>query len=108
LVFNGAYDLQTPPQTGRELASRIANAQGVEFAANGHVASNQSPECALSLVSQLQRTDDAHAVDASCAAAIAAPTWKTSLDDEFYGGAERRKQHPQRQPKPPVGVLRLR
>jgi D-alanyl-D-alanine carboxypeptidase len=88
LIFNGAYDLQTPPQAGRELAARIATAQGVDFPANGHIATRQSPECALSLIFQLQRMDQA-AVDTSCAAALPPPRWKTALDEAFYAGFSR-------------------
>jgi pimeloyl-ACP methyl ester carboxylesterase len=84
MVFNGQFDLQTPPQTGRMLAASAPRARGVDFPAIGHIALLQSPACAIAIVADFQRRQDAPSVDASCVAELPEAEWKTALDAGFY------------------------
>ncbi|MFN7963341.1 MAG: alpha/beta fold hydrolase [Thermoanaerobaculia bacterium] len=84
LVFNGLNDLQTPAEDGQRLAAKLPNARGIDFAANGHVASRQSPACALSLVAQFERSGDPASLDTTCVDELGTPAWQPALDAGFY------------------------
>ncbi len=84
LVFNGEFDLQTPASIGRALAARNPLAKGLDFPAIGHIAVQQSPACAIAILADFQRTQDAHAVDASCIATLPKANWKTAVDTGFF------------------------
>lgn len=83
LAFNGEFDLQSPPQTGRALAASQPAVRAIEFRGIGHVATNQATACALVITSRFVRAGQV-GVDASCAAALPATQWRTALDPPFY------------------------
>jgi pimeloyl-ACP methyl ester carboxylesterase len=84
IVFNGQFDLQTPPATGRALGNSSPLARGFEFPAVGHIALQQAPACALTILADFQRNQNAQAVDASCLYQLPAVRWKTKLDEGFF------------------------
>ncbi len=84
VVFNGEFDLQTPAIVGRGVAVRSPLAKGFDFPAIGHIALQQSPACAITILADFQRNQNVHAVDASCLALLPKAEWKTVIDDEFY------------------------
>lgn len=83
LAFNGEFDLQSPPQTGRGLAASQPAVRAIEFRGIGHVATNQATACALAITSRFVRAGQV-GVDASCASALPSPQWRTALDPAFY------------------------
>jgi len=83
LAFNGEFDLQSPPQTGRQLAARQPAVRAIEFRGIGHVATNQATACAAAITSRFVRAGQV-GVDASCAGALPEARWRTALDPAFY------------------------
>lgn len=83
IVLNAQFDLQTPPALGRQLLARNPDARAFEFRGIGHIALQQAPACALSIVADFQRKQDPRIVDASCLAKLPAIDWKTALDAGF-------------------------
>lgn len=83
IVLNAQFDLQTPPALGRRLLARNPDARAFEFRGIGHIALQQAPACALSIIADFQRKQDPRIVDASCLAKLPAIDWKTALDAGF-------------------------
>jgi pimeloyl-ACP methyl ester carboxylesterase len=84
IVFNGEFDLQTPANVGRGVAARSPFAKSFDFPAIGHIALQQSPACAISILADFQRNQDANAVDASCLPELPEANWKTAIDEGFF------------------------
>jgi D-alanyl-D-alanine carboxypeptidase len=84
LIFNGEFDLQTAPGTARSYANRNPMARVIEFPAIGHIALQQSPECAAELLTQFVVRRDTRALDTRCINDLPTSEWKTVLDAEFF------------------------
>jgi D-alanyl-D-alanine carboxypeptidase len=81
IVLNAQFDLQTSPEVGRKLAASSSRARAFEFPAVGHIATQQSPACAVSIIADFQRKQNVGAIDASCIATLPSVEWKTSIDE---------------------------
>jgi D-alanyl-D-alanine carboxypeptidase len=84
LIFNGEFDLQTAPGTARSFVTSNPLARVIEFPAVGHIALQQSPECATELLTQFVVRRDTRALDTRCVNDLPASAWKTELDAEFF------------------------